>query len=271
MPQIHPTALVHDSARLAHDAIIGPYAIIEDHVVLESGCRVEAHAQILARTIIGEQCVIGRAAIVGGDPQSLSFDPAIPSQVVLGKGNRLREHVTIHRSMYEGKATVIGEDNFLMAGSHVGHDTIMGNRNVLANCVLLGGHVTVGNNVFLGGGSVFHQFIRVGDGSITQGVSGFSMDLPPFVVGASINQVRGLNVIGLKRAGFDTPTRQAIKRAFDLLYRSGKNYRQAIEAARQQTWPEPAERFIAFFESRGPKGVASLARQGSESLRPDER
>ena len=264
MPQIHPTALVHDSARLAHDVSIGPYAIIEEQAVLEAGCRVEAHAQILARTIIGEQCLIGRGAIVGGDPQSLAFDPAIPSQVVLGKGNRLREHVTIHRSMYEGKATMIGEDNFLMAGSHVGHDTIMGNRNVLANGVLLGGHVTVGNNVFLGGGSVFHQFIRIGDGSITQGVSGFSMDLPPFVVGASINLVRGLNVIGLKRAGFDTPTRQAIKRAFDLIYRSGKNYRQAIETARQQTWPEPAERFIAFFESRGPKGVASLARQGSD-------
>ena len=264
MPQIHPTALVHDSARLAHDVSIGPFAIIEEQAVLESGCRVEAHAQILERTIIGEQCLIGRGAIVGGDPQSLSFNPAIPSQVVIGRGNRLREHVTIHRSIYEGKATVIGEDNFLMAGSHVGHDTIMGNRNVLANGVLLGGHVTVGNNVFLGGGSVFHQFIRIGDGSITQGVSGFSMDLPPFVVGASINLVRGLNVIGLKRAGFDTPTRQAIKRAFDLIYRSGKNYRQAIETARQQTWPEPAERFIAFFESRGPKGVASLARQGSD-------
>lgn len=264
MPQIHPTALVHDSARLAPDVIIGPYAIIEEQVVLDSGCRVEAHAQILARTIIGEQCSIGRGAIVGGEPQSLAFDPAIPSHVVLGRGNRLREHVTIHRSIYEGKATVLGEDNFLMAGSHVGHDSIMGNKNVLANTVLLGGHVTVGNNVFLGGGSVFHQFIRVGDGSITQGVSGFSMDLPPFVVGASINQVRGLNVIGLKRAGYDSATRLAIKQAFDLIYRSGKNYRQAIEAARQRVWPEPAERFIAFFESRGPKGVAALARLGAD-------
>lgn len=264
MPQIHPTALVHDSARLAPDVIIGPYAIIEAQVVLESGCRVEAHAQVLGRSIIGERCSIGHGAIIGGDPQSLSFDPAIPSQVILGPGNRLREHVTIHRSMYEGKATIIGEGNFLMAGSHVGHDTVMGHRNVLANSVLLGGHVTVGNNVFLGGGSVFHQFIRIGDGSITQGVSGFSMDLPPFVVGASINQVRGLNVIGLKRAGYDSATRLAIKQAFDLIYRSGKNYRQAIEAARQQTWPEPAERFIAFFESRGPKGVAALARQGAD-------
>ena len=264
MPQIHPTALVHDSARLAHDVSIGPYAIIEEQAVLEAGCRVEAHAQILARTVIGERCSIGQGTIIGGDPQALAFDPSLSSRVILGKGNRLREHVTVHRSMYAGQATILGDDNFLMAGSHVGHDTAMGDRNVLANGVLLGGHVTVGNQVFLGGNSVFHQFIRVGDGAITQGVSGFSMDLPPFLVGARINQIIGLNVVGLKRAGYDSATRLAIKRAFDLLYRSGRNFAQAVAVAREQTWVEPAERLIAFIESRGTRGVARLSHQAAD-------
>jgi UDP-N-acetylglucosamine acyltransferase len=260
MPHLHPTALIDETAQLAHDVDVGPFAIIGAGVVLEAGCRVEGHAQVLARSVIGEQCAVGHGTVIGGDPQSLNFDPALPSHVVLGKRNRLRENVTVHRSMYEGKATLLGNDNFLMAASHVGHDSTVGDHNVMANNVLLGGHVSVGHHTFLGGGSAFHQFIRVGDHAIAKGLSGWSMDLPPFCMGANFNQVFTLNVIGLKRAGFDSATRRTLKRAFDLIYRSGRNFKQAVEAARLETWSEPAERFIAFIETRGAKCVSPLAR-----------
>ena len=260
MPNIHPSALVHPTASLASEVTVGPFAIIEEHAMIGQGSKIEAHAQILARTVIGENCTIGRAAIIGGDPQSVAFNIALPSNVILGNNNRIREHVTIHRSMHEGKSTVVGNDNFLMVGSHIGHDVVVGTHNIFANHVLLAGHVEVGNYCFFGGASVFHQFIRVGDYAMTQGTSGFSMDLPPYVIGAGANEVAGINVVGLKRAGFDAAARLEIKHAFDLIYRSGKNLTQATAAAREQPWNAAGEKFIAFVESRGKKGLVPLGK-----------
>ncbi len=258
MSEIHPTALVHPSAQLGADVRIGPYAIICADVRIGARCRIEGHAQLLPRTVLGEECSIGHGAIIGGDPQSLTFDPRVPSSVVLGKGNRIREMVTIHRSTYEGKSTTLGDHNFLMAISHVGHDVAMGNHNVLANNVLLAGHVTLGSHSFLGGASVFHQFIRVGDYVMIQGKAGFSMDVPPYLIGVDNNLVASLNVVGLKRAGVSAAERLELKRAFNLIYRSGKNLCQALEAAQEQAWSGPAAQFVSFIAAHGKKGVCPL-------------
>jgi UDP-N-acetylglucosamine acyltransferase len=258
MSKLHPTAIIHPSAELAEDVCVGPYAIIEAGVVIGAGGNVAAHAQLLARTVLGDACVIGHGAIIGGDPQSLAFDVRLPSNVVLGKRNVVREHVTIHRSMYEEKSTMIGDDNFFMAASHVGHDGQMGNRNVIANNVLFAGHVEVGNHCFFGGASVFHQFIRVGDYAMIQGKSGFSMDVPPFVIGTENNLVAGMNIVGMKRAGFTLAQRQELKRAFDLIYRSGRNLSQALAATQELTWTGPAAQFVAFIAGYGKKGIAPL-------------
>jgi UDP-N-acetylglucosamine acyltransferase len=262
MPQIHPTALVHPSAVIAPDVCIGPFAIVEEHVVLGAGTSLAAHSQVLARTVLGANCSIGHGAIIGGDPQSLTFDTRLASNVVMGDGNRVREHVTIHRSMFEGKSTIIGHQNFFMAVSHVGHDVEMGDHNVIANNVLFAGHVLVGSHGFFGGGSMFHQFIRVGDNVMIQGKAGFSMDVPPFMIGADTNTVAGINSIGLKRAGFTTAERLEIKRAFDLIYRSGRNFSQALAAAQAEIWTGPAERFISFIAAHGKKGVCPLRQAG---------
>lgn len=260
MPHLHPTAVVSPSALLAHDVVVEPYAIIGENVTIGAGSKICAHAQLLPGTVIGENCVIGNGAIISGDPQSLAFDPSLPSGVLMGNGNRIREHVTIHRSMYAGKNTTLGNNNFLMAVSHLGHDVTLGNDNVIANNVLFAGHVEVGSRCFIGGASVFHQFIRVGDLTMIQGTSGFSMDVPPYTVGANHNTVAGLNIVGMKRAGFDTATRLEVKRAFDLIYRGGMNFSQAIEAARKESWNGAAELLIAFIENRGKKGACPLAR-----------
>lgn len=258
MSVIHPTALIDAAAELDSDVVVGPYAIVEKGVRIGRATVVEAHAQILEGTKVGERCIVGRAAVLGDDPQSIAFDPRLPSRLTIGNGNRFREHVTVHRSMFEGKATVVGDDNYFMVGSHVGHDSEIGDQNIIANAVLIAGHVKIGSRIFMGGGSVFHQFIRVGDYAMIQGNSGFSKDIPPYLIGCGVNLVSGINVIGLRRAGFDSATRLEIKRAFEMLFRGGKNIAQAVAEARESSWGEAAEKLVSFIESRGDKGVCAL-------------
>ena len=200
---IHPTALIDPAAQLDPTVTIGAYAIIEGPVKLAAGVTVGAHAQILGDTSIGASTSIGRAAIIGGDPQDLSFDPATPSQVIIGQNNTIREQVTIHRGSKNGSATRLGDHNFIMANAHFAHDTQIGNRNVVANAALLAGHVHVGNNTFIGGGSVFHQFIRVGDHAFIGGGAGVMHDVIPFgLVRDNPAHLAGLNLVGLRRRGF---------------------------------------------------------------------
>jgi UDP-N-acetylglucosamine acyltransferase len=142
-----------------------------------------------------------------------------------------------------------------MAGAHLGHNARIGDHVILANNVLVAGHATIGDYVFAGGGAVFHQFIRVGAYAICQGISGFGKDLPPYVIGADVNGVAGLNVIGLRRNGFNGEQRAEAKRAFDLLYRCGHNTKQAIEAAALESWTEVGERFWEFARTAKKKGL----------------
>jgi UDP-N-acetylglucosamine acyltransferase len=258
MTNIHPTALISSEAEIAPDAVVGAYAIIEGPVKIGMGCKIAPHAQIVGNTVIGDGTTVGRGAIIGEAPQDTSFKPATKSGVRLGCHNVIRELVTIHRGSKDGGLTEIGDGNFLMAGSHLGHDVKLGHKNILANAVLLAGHVHVGNNSFLGGGSVFHQFIRIGDYCVVQGNSAISKDLPHYCAAARLNLITGLNVIGLRRQGFSSEDRRIIKDLFDLIYRSGYNLGQAVAAARQQQWPAHAERFLQFFETPSKKGVGTL-------------
>ena len=173
-------------------------------------------------------------------------------------GNKLREYCTLHRGTTEGSATVVGDGCFLMAGAHLGHNVQLGDGVILANNALLGGHVQVEDRVFIGGGAVFHQYIRVGRLAICQGLSGFSKDIPPYVTAAEINGVAGLNVVGLRRAGFTAAQRAETKAAFDLLYRSGLNVAQALAAARERPWNEAAQVFWDFVAGAKKKGLCDF-------------
>lgn len=255
---VHSTAIVSAEAEIDPSAEVGAYAIIEGPVKIGAGCKVAAHAHVLGDTVLGEGTTIGRGAVIGDAPQDLSFVPGTPSGVRIGRDNIIREHVTIHRGSKEGSYTIVGEKNFLMAGAHLGHDVHLGNHNVLANAALLGGHVQMGDRNFVGGGSVFHQFVRVGDLCVFQGVSGFSKDVPPFCGGHLINHIFGLNVIGMRRQGLTKEERASVKTFFNLLYRSGKNLSQALAAARELPWLEPAARMLAFCEAPSKKGICAF-------------
>lgn len=254
---IHSTAIIDPAARIDPTAWIGPFVVIDGAAVVGARCRVEAHAQLAGRVVLAEDCVIGRAAIIGGDPQDLGFDPATDSGVEIGARCVIREHVTIHRASKPGGVTRLGFGNYLMAGCHLGHDVVIGDSNIIANAALLAGHVTVGNGSFIGGGAVFHQFLRIGDGCVVQGNGSFSKDIPHYCAAQRINRITGLNVVGLRRQGFDNAARAELKALFEVLFRSGQNLSQAIATARERAWSERAGRLLEFVEAPSRKGVCS--------------
>ena len=201
---------------------------------------------------------MGAGAILGGDPQDTSFDPSTDSGVTAGERNIFREHATVHRSARANGATRIGNDNFLMVGTHLGHDCVLGDHNILANNCLLGGHVTVGDRAFLGGGSVFHQHVRIGSFALTQGNSAMSKDTPPYVIVRRLNELAGLNSVGLGRAGMDAAVLREIRQAYKLCFRSEFNLSQALERAQQQDWKSPEVRHLLdFLAGESVKGVCT--------------
>ena len=260
---IHPTAIIDPAARLAEGVRVGPYVVIDGPAEIGAGCVLEAHATLLGEVILGPNNRVGHGAVLGGWPQDLAFDSAqTRSGVQIGEGNAIREHVTIHRGTAAGSVTRVGDRCLLMAGSHVGHNVRLGHGCILANNVLLGGYVEVGDRAFLGGGSVFHQHVRVGRGVVVQGVSGMSKDVPPFTIAMQINNVAGLNTVGLRRGGFSAAERAELKQAFALVYLSGLNISQAVERAKTREWTSPAAReFFEFVAGAKKRGLCALSRR----------
>ena len=226
--KIHPTAVIDAKAEIDADVEIGPYVVVEGPVKIRRGTRVMAHAYLSGWTEIGEHNEIHSGAVLGGAPQDRAYSGE-KTYLSIGSKNIIREHVQIHRGTAAGSATTIGDHNFLMATAHVGHNCKLGDNVVLANGALLGGYVEVGNNVFISGNCVVHQFVRIGDYALMRGLSGTSRDVPPFAVIDWQHTVRGVNVVGLKRAGFDETRVRAIREAFRILFRKGRNLALAIK------------------------------------------
>jgi len=183
--------------------------------------------------------------------------------VEIGDDNIIREYCTIHRGSAEGTVTKIGNKNFLMAGAHIGHNCVIGNNVIIANNCLLAGHVRVDDGAFLGGGSTFHQFMHVGRFVMVQGSSAFGKDLPPFVIAAERNSVFGVNVVGLRRAGFSVKDRDEIKTAFKVIYESGLNVGQALEKAATMKFGDAACELFDFVAKAKQRGICPLKRGGA--------
>ncbi|MFH1380639.1 MAG: acyl-ACP--UDP-N-acetylglucosamine O-acyltransferase [Candidatus Omnitrophota bacterium] len=225
---IHPTAIIGKRAKIDPSVSIGPYAIIEDDVKINKNVKVFAHAYICNGTQIDEDTQIHMGAVIGHLPQDIAFSGKI-SYTKIGKRNIIREYTTIHRGTKEETATEIGDDNFLMALSHVGHNCKLGNKVILANGALLAGYVNVEDEVFVSGNVVVHQFCRIGRLAMIGGFSGVNKDVPPYMTVRGASTIRAVNLVGLRRAGFNNSLIKEIKEAFKLLYRSGLNTKQALE------------------------------------------
>ncbi len=258
--KIDPTARVDPDAHLGAQVEIGAFSVVGPQAVVGEKTIVQSHVVIEGEVAIGSHNLIGHGAIIGAPPQDVSFSPERKTRVEIGNDNAIREYCTIHRGSADGSATKIGDKNFLMVGAHIGHNCLIGNNVVIANNCLLAGHVRVDDGAFLGGGSTFHQFMHVGRLVMVQGSSAFGKDIPPFVIAAERNYVFGLNVVGLRRAGFSTKDRGEVKAAFKLIYLSGLNISQALEKAGTMKFSAPAREFVDFVANAKKRGICPLKR-----------
>jgi UDP-N-acetylglucosamine acyltransferase len=254
--KIHPTAIVDAGAQIGAEVEIGPYSIIGGGAVIGEKCVIQSHVVIEGSVKMGAGNFIGHGAVLGAAPQDLGFKPEIKSGVEIGRDNVIREHCTIHRGAAEGSSTIVGDGNFLMVGAHLGHDCRIGNGVVIVNNSLLAGHVRIDDRAFIGGGSRFHQGIRIGRSVMAEGR--FTKNLPPFVIAAK-NQVFGINILGLRRAGLSPAERDEIKRAFKLLYKSGLNTKQALEKAAESEFGGIGREFFSFVAEAGKRGIVSYS------------
>lgn len=247
---IHPTALVEPGAELGAD------------------CEIMAHALVTKHCVLGDRVVVHPFAVIGGDPQYLKFDRALTTGVRIGAGTVLREHVTVNRSIHAGKFTVVGENCFLMATSHVAHDCELGNHVVLANGALLAGHVTVGDHTFLGGAAAVHQFCRIGEGVMVAGHASITRDVPHYTMVAERDDVIGFNVVGLKRRGLSRAAIAELKAAFHDVYFTPGNIREVAAAllAGGKFNSAEARRFLEFFSA----GKRSFARARRAAAAQDD-
>lgn len=219
MTLIHPTAVIDHQAVLAPDVRVGPYCVVSGPVHLEAGVELKSHVVVEGRTRIGEGTKIFPFASIGTQPQDLKFHGE-PSELVIGKRNTIREHVTMNPGTEGGGLlTKVGDDCLFMMGSHVAHDCQVGNRVILANNATLAGHVSVGDFAIIGGLSAVHQFVRIGHHAMIGGMSGIENDVIPYgqASGKRANLV-GLNLVGLKRRGFSKEEISALRAAFAQLF-----------------------------------------------------
>jgi len=252
---IHPTAIVHPKARLASAVRVGPYTVIDEGVELGPDCVIGSHVYLTGQTTIGARNRFHAGCVIGDAPQDLKYDGA-PTRLRIGDDNVFREHVTVHRSNTVGEETVIGSHNFFLAHSHVAHNCRVASHVILANGALLGGHVLVQDRAFLSGNCLVHQFCRVGTLAIMQGGSAISQDLPPYTVALRENEICGLNLVGLRRAGFTAEQRLELKRLYHALFRSGQNLREAVAVARRD-FSSPAAVVLLDFLAAVKRGVCA--------------
>ncbi len=239
---IHPTAVISPRAHLARGVLVGPNAVIEDETIIGEGCEIGAHVVVKRFTTLGARNRVFEHAVLGGEPQDVKYRREA-SALVIGDENLIREYVTIHRASGEGEATRVGSRNFLMVGVHVAHNCEVGDDNIFANGAALAGHIVVEDHAFLSNNVGCHQFVRIGRYAMIGGKSKIVQDvLPFFTTDGNPARVRGLNAVGLRRAGFSPESRNALKRAFQLLFRAGL----------------PLEAALAELEASGDEHVAHL-------------
>lgn len=251
---IHPTACIASGAQLAAGVEVGPFAVIEADTVIGEGSRIAAHAVIKRHTHLGRRNRVHEHAVIGGDPQDVKFDPACVSHTDIGDDNILREGVTVHRGSRPGSVTRIGNGCFLMALAHVAHDCTVGNHVVMVNNSGLSGESAAGDRAFLGGAVGVHQYCRVGRNAMVGMNSKLVQDALPFcITDGNPARARGLNLVGLRRAGFKAGEIAALKDAYRMLYQRVP-LKEAV--ARMHESPSNAVRELAVFIESCKRGFA---------------
>jgi len=252
--QVAPTARVHPGAMICPGVVIGDFAIVEDDVVIGTGSRLEPYVYVKRWTTLGEHNQISAGTVLGTDPLDKGFTGA-RSYLKVGNGNVIREHYTISRGTAPESETVIGDGNYIMTSGHIAHNCRIGHRTVIASCALVAGYVEVEDQAFISGGVVVHQYSRIGRLAMVGGNTRVNSDLPPYFLYTDFNvAAHGLNLVGLKRAGFSADDIKALKAAYRLLYRSGLKLEEALQRIEAEI-PTEHTRHLASFIRTSKRGI----------------
>jgi len=257
MIDIHPTAIVAETAVIGDGTKIGPYCIIGANVVLGEGNLLTSNVIIEGHTTIGKNNKIFSYAVIGTDPQDLKFSGE-PTRLRIGDNNTIREFVTINRSNQMEEDTVVGSNNLLMEYMHVAHNCQIGNNCVIANAVQMAGHIHVGDNATIGGQTALHQFVHVGTHAFVGGASAIKKDIAPYTRGqGNPYQTVGLNSVGLMRRGFSNETIAKIKEIYNLFYRKGLNTSQALKVCDELADLCPEQKVFIDFVKNADRGLSN--------------
>src|SRR6266853_1640937 len=243
------TARVHANAQISAQAVIGEFAIIEEDVCIGPLCRLEPYVYVKRWTTLGERNEISAGTVLGTDPLDKGFTGE-RSYLRIGNGNSIREHYTISRGTEPESVTEIGDGNYIMTSGHIAHNCKIGNNCVIASCALVAGHVEVEDQAFISGGVVIHQYSKIGRFAMIGGNSRVNSDVPPFFLYTDFNvAAKGLNLVGLRRAGFRPPDISALKTAYRILYRSGLKLEDALTRIETEVPTEHTWHLVAFIRS----------------------
>lgn len=265
--QIHPQAIVHPGAQLADDVVIGPFCVVGEHVSIKKGTRLLSHVSLEGWTEIGERCELHPFVSIGGPPQHLGYKGE-PTRVIVGNDNIFREYVTINRGTVQGGGvTTVGSKNFLMAYVHIAHDCFLGSHLILANAASLAGHITIGDHAIVGGLTGIHQFVRVGAYAMVGGCCALGQDVPPFMraAGGYRAKMYGLNSVGLRRHGFSAERVAVLKRAYDILFRSGHRVAEAAKLAKAEFIDQPDVMAVLAFLEGTKRGICGSVGKDQEN------
>lgn len=252
MAKIHPSSFVDPKAELADSVEVGPFCVIEEGVQIGENCKIESHAVFKSGCIIGNNNTFAEGVIIGGDPQDHKYQGQ-EAILRIGNDNKIREFVTLHRGVIDYGETKIGDRNFIMAYSHVGHNSLVMDDVTITNSCGISGHVTIEHMAVIGGMCGIHQFVRVGRNAMVGGMSKLTKDVPPFMI-VQGQQVIDINAVGLRRMGVTQEKRLALHKACRLLFNSQLGLSNALEIVKREVnMTEEVEYLIAFLE-RLPKG-----------------
>lgn len=253
MSKIHPSAVIENGAQIAESAEIGPLCWISSKAKIGENVRLLGHVSVIGDTTIGEGTVVFPGAVLGGGPQDHGNEFQSDAKLVIGKRNVIRENVTMHCGTPKGqnpvgaegdiltKITIVGDDGMFMVNSHIAHDCVVGNNVIMTNNAVIGGHVRVGDGAILGGNSAVHQFCRIGRKAMIGGLTGVDRDVIPFgITTGERGKLRGLNVIGLKRSGFEPEVVKSITKAFMYIFKGSEdNFISRLEKAHEKYKDNP--------------------------------
>lgn len=251
---VHPTAQLHSEADIGNNVKIGPYCCIDKYVKIGDGTELAEHCIVKGRTTIGKNCHIFTGAVIGSIPQDLKYDQE-ETYLTIGDRNVIREYVTINTGTAERGETTIGDDNMIMAYAHIAHDSIIRNNVIMANVGTLAGHVIIEDNAIIGGLAAIHQFVRIGKLAIVGGCAKVVQDAPPFTIfDGHPAKVRGINSVGLRRAGYSKEQRMNLKSTFKKLFKSKLSLSTAIEQLESSTLSKE-EKYLIDFIKNSKRGI----------------